>query len=428
MNRLLTPSAGPFHLRVRFPAFCLLDGPWSLSVSGAVASSAADKSALSHLKGVPLSARDSHRCQEPAQLSDLLRLMRIDPTPSQRERPLYKKSSVLTGAMPSKAYTPDFVPTQNIGVIVPTYKAKKTILSVISGLPDWVDHIIIVDDACPENTGAYVEAQNTDPRLTVIILDENLGVGGATLTGFEKALGIGCTVMVKMDSDDQHDPKFLRPLVTSLTNSGAGYSKGSRFLHPGDIGNMPRSRIFLNSILSITNKFASGYYSITDPTNGFVAIRADIFAKLDREKIVKRYFFESDMLYHLTLFRVPAVDVATHVRYNDEESGLKFRDEALNFMFGNIRNFFRRIWLRHFLLNFSLPAIYLIFSTLFMITALIWGGTQWYKSISTGIQATPGTVMIPALLIIISINMITSFFVLDVNDEPKPTPDFQKHE
>jgi len=307
----------------------------------------------------------------------------------------------------------------NLAVVIPSYKAVGTIDAVIKGLPETITHIIIVDDGCPQKTGTHVSKTITDTRITVIHHPENQGVGAASLTGFTKAFDLGADIALKMDSDDQHDPAYIDALIIPLTQGRADYTKGSRFLRPSDLKDMPRLRIFLNAILSFTNKFASGYYSITDPTNGFVAITRAAFETLPRDKIAKRYFFESDILHHLNLQRSIVSDIPIHIRYRGEESDLKLRRELFSFTVGNIRNFFRRIWVRHFIMHFSLPAIYLSIGLLFIIFSLVFGIPPWLASINTGIPAPFGTVIIPALLAILGVNMLTSFFLFDVNDEPK---------
>jgi hypothetical protein len=63
---------------------------------------------------------------------------------------------------------------------------------------------------------------------------------------------------------------------------------------------MPRVRLFGNSLLSLVSKFASGYWDIMDPTNGFTAVHRDALALLPLDKIDRGYFFESDMLFGST--------------------------------------------------------------------------------------------------------------------------------
>jgi len=307
-----------------------------------------------------------------------------------------------------------------IAVVVPTYKAKQHVGQVIEDVPSSVTSIFIVDDACPQGSGKFVvENYSNNPRVTVLFHEENKGVGGATLTGFNAAAESGHDIFVKIDSDGQIDPKLVDGIVARLEGSKAGYVKGSRFQGLEYIGDMPKYRIFLNSVLSITNKFASGYYSLTDPTNGLVAIHRNAFEKIRKRKVAERYFFESDMLFHLNIGRVKVSDFPMRAHYGDEESGLSLRKEAFSFAFGNIGNFFRRIFIRHFLLNFSIPAIYLIGGLAFSTTGFAIGLKRWLANLGNSEPLSAGAVILPVLLLIVGLNMLTSFLIFDVNDEPK---------
>ena len=305
-----------------------------------------------------------------------------------------------------------------IAVVIPTYKAKNTILALLGNIPDDVTKIIVVDDCCPQNCAALVKDNLTDDRIIVHRNDTNLGVGGATKMGFKIAFDRGCDVCVKIDSDGQIDPDLIMPLIAFMQDQGCGYSKGSRFTTSKHFDNMPRPRIFLNAILSFTNKFASGYYSINDPTNGLIAIDRPSYHRLSIEKVANRFFFESDMLHHLGLARVRCRDFPMRAIYADEVSNLQISKEAGNFAKGSIKNFIRRVFLRHFVMNFSVPAIYLLVGVFLCMIGGIIGISHLFFNAENAEPAAAGVVILPAFLLLVGINFLTQFFVLDVQDEP----------
>ena len=94
-----------------------------------------------------------------------------------------------------------------IAVVIPSYKVKNHIINVISKIGKEVDTIYVIDDKCPENTGKYVDENNKDKRVIVIYNSENQGVGGAMMAGYLKAIEDQCKIVVKVDGDDQMDPK-----------------------------------------------------------------------------------------------------------------------------------------------------------------------------------------------------------------------------
>src|SRR5262245_14363363 len=99
--------------------------------------------------------------------------------------------------------------TKRIGVVIPAYKVRNRIMEVLSGLGPEVHCIFVVDDACPESSGRFVQEQSRDSRVRVLFQAQNQGVGGATMTGFSAALADGCDVLVKIDGDGQIDPQLL---------------------------------------------------------------------------------------------------------------------------------------------------------------------------------------------------------------------------
>ena len=133
-----------------------------------------------------------------------------------------------------------------IGVVIPTYKSMATIERVVSDIPEWVDQIIVVDDACPDGSGAHVQRVAREPRLTVIEHEQNLGVGGATVTGYLKALDLKCDIVVKIDSDGQMDSDLLHVFINPIAAGDVDYCKGNRFFRPESLSSteyqaMPRA-------------------------------------------------------------------------------------------------------------------------------------------------------------------------------------------
>ncbi len=116
--------------------------------------------------------------------------------------------------------------TAGVWLIVPCYKVKAKILDVIAKTPPWIEGIVCVDDACPEGSGDFIEANNKDPRVVVVRLPQNQGVGGATLAGYREAVARGGQVLVKVDGDDQMDLGYISHLVAPILLGEADYAKG----------------------------------------------------------------------------------------------------------------------------------------------------------------------------------------------------------
>src|SRR4051812_30650497 len=100
---------------------------------------------------------------------------------------------------------------RRIFVVLPCYNVASHVGAVVAGAPPWVDGIIAVDDASQDET-SRVRAAVDDPRLVIIRHERNRGVGGAMVTGFQKAATFDADVLVKVDGDGQMDFKHLPAL------------------------------------------------------------------------------------------------------------------------------------------------------------------------------------------------------------------------
>jgi glycosyltransferase involved in cell wall biosynthesis len=138
--------------------------------------------------------------------------------------------------------------------------------------------------------------------------DANRGVGAAFLTGMRYAIERGADIIVKIDADGQMDPSQVAALIHPIVSGQADYVKGDRFFFLGNAASMPSARLFGNLVLSFLTKLSSGYWTIMDPTNGFLAIHARVAELLDDQQIAKRFFFETDLLFHLGLIRAKVVE------------------------------------------------------------------------------------------------------------------------
>ncbi|MAV88515.1 MAG: glycosyl transferase family 2 [Rhodospirillaceae bacterium] len=305
-----------------------------------------------------------------------------------------------------------------IAVVIPCYREKSKILDVLLKIDSTIDKIIVIDDACPEKTGEYVAKNSIDPRVLVVTHSQNQGVGGATISGYKKALELNSDVIVKMDGDGQMDTKNIGKLIKPILNGDADYTKGNRFYSPDNLSTMPKSRLIGNLLLSFASKMSSGYWRIFDPTNGFTAIHNKVLKELPLDKISKDYFFESDMLFRLNITRAVVCDIPMKAIYADETSTLKISKILMPFSKKHIINVFKRITYNYFLRDFSIASIELLASIILILFGVFYGTQEWLISSQTGIPATAGTVIIAALPILVGSQLFISFLNFDVNYEP----------
>jgi glycosyltransferase involved in cell wall biosynthesis len=306
-------------------------------------------------------------------------------------------------------------PGGTLAVVIPCFRVRQHILGVLAGVGPEVDAIYVVDDACPEDSGGFVARECRDPRVTVIRRAVNGGVGAATLDGMRRAIDDGAQVIVKIDGDGQMDPTLI-PVFRDVVASGeADYAKGNRFYDPAGLRAMPALRVLGNAVLSFMSKLSSGYWQTFDPTNGFFALHAEVARLLPFEKVSRRYFFESDLLFRLNILNARVVDVPLTARYGAEKSGVSIRRVILPFLGGHARNFAKRIVYNYFLRDFSIASLELVAGLALLAFGLVFGFLRWGTS-ETG--ASAGTVMLAGLPVILGVQFLLAFIAYDVESVP----------
>lgn len=306
-----------------------------------------------------------------------------------------------------------------LAVVIPSFKVKEHILGVIQSIPPEVQKIYVVDDKCPQSSGAFVQSNNRDPRVRVLFHDVNRGVGGAMVTGFQEALKDNIDVVIKIDGDGQMDPKLIPLFVEPIANERADYVKGNRFYSLEDLSGMPGIRLFGNMALSFINKLVTGYWDVMDPTNGYTAVHSAVLRAIPLQKLDNRYFFESDMLFRLSTLRAVIQDVPMRSHYADEISNLNITRVLFTFPGKYLKRFLKRIVYNYYLRDFNFGSMMLVVGLLLMTWGLAFGSYYWYHYHFLGVPAPSGTVMAAALPVILGFQSIIYFFQADISSVPK---------
>ncbi len=308
----------------------------------------------------------------------------------------------------------------NLVVVIPAYRTEKEICAVLRGIPDFIRHIIVVDDASPDASAELVRAAaEKDRRIVLIRHEKNQGVGGAMISGFKKALELDAQIVVKIDGDGQMDSRYIPDLVLPLIEGRADYAKGNRFRDFDALRQMPLARRVGNLGLSFLAKAATGYWNIFDPTNGYFAIRAEMLAQLPLERIDKGYFFETSLLSRLYLRDACAQDVTIPARYRNETSSLSIRRALFEFPLKLLQTLIKRLILKYFIFDFSMMSIYLLIGIPLLLFGLTFGGVKWIQYAERGIPAPTGTVILPTLSVILAIQILLSAIDFDLNAAPR---------
>jgi glycosyltransferase involved in cell wall biosynthesis len=164
---------------------------------------------------------------------------------------------------------------------MPAHNEAAIIGSVLVKIPSRIEGFsvvpIVVDDGSVDSTASIAR----EKAAVVLQHVANLGVGAATITGLRAAQQLNADIIVTMDSDGQHDPADIQPIIECLLEGNLDVVIGSRLLNPGG---MPPTRIAANLLLNALTFVAYGKI-VSDSQSGFKAISREALAKLDLKSV-----------------------------------------------------------------------------------------------------------------------------------------------
>lgn len=302
---------------------------------------------------------------------------------------------------------------RKIAIAIPCYKVEQHLPQVVAGLPGFVDSILLVDDCSPDGTGALIDRMaKEDKRITALHHQENKGVGGAMKTAFQKAIEQGTDAVVKLDGDGQMDAAFIAPLAEALEESD--FAKGNRLFDRKELRRMPLLRRMGNMGIGFMVKAASGYWNVSDPVNGFFAIRTATLRQMDFSRIADRFFFESSMLIELHYTGARISEVTMPAIYGTEKSNLSIGKTLLSFPPRLIAGWLRRIHLSYFVYDFNICSLYLLAGVPSFLFGLVFGICEWIHYASMGLGAPTGTIMVAVLPLILGFQMLLAAAQYDI--------------
>jgi glycosyltransferase involved in cell wall biosynthesis len=288
---------------------------------------------------------------------------------------------------------------KRVAVVVPAHNEEKLIAETIRGIPGFVDRIYVVDDLSTDGTVEAVRAL-ADPRVELIEHERNLGVGGAILTGYHRALAERVDVTAVMAADAQMDPEDLETLAAPVARGEVDYAKANRLFTGQAWDVIPRYRYLGNAVLSLLTKIASGYWQIADSQSGYTAISLQYLELLDLDRIYPRYGFPNDLLVHLNVWNARVRDYPSRPIYGvGERSGIRLRKVVPAISWLLLKGFFWRMREKYVIRDFH-PLVF--FYALGLVATLIGLGLGIAEVVLRilGNDITPATIVLVALLLI----------------------------
>jgi dolichol-phosphate mannosyltransferase len=203
-------------------------------------------------------------------------------------------------------------------VVIPTYNEAVNIERIVRAADAELERIVpgehrilVVDDNSPDGTGAIADALAAElPTVEVLHRPMKDGLGHAYRAGFGRALAAGAEVLVEMDADFSHDPRYLPGLVEA--SSDADLVLGSRYVPGGGVRDWGLARrlvsrgggLYARAILRV---------DVHDLTGGFKCIRREVLEAIDLDSVrADGYVFQIEVTYRaliagFTVSEVPIV-------------------------------------------------------------------------------------------------------------------------
>ncbi|MBN1578561.1 MAG: polyprenol monophosphomannose synthase [Chitinispirillaceae bacterium] len=232
-------------------------------------------------------------------------------------------------------------------IIIPTYNERENIVLLVPEIKKVLPgaHILIVDDASPDGTGACVQqmAAFTD-SLFLVSRPKKEGLGRAYVTGFKWALEHMYEFIFEMDADFSHDPKYLPDFLVAIQNNDLVI--GSRYISGVNVVNWPMSRLLLSYFGNLGARMISGI-PICDCTGGFKCFRRQVLENIKLDKIGSSgYSFQVEMNYHVwrngcRIYEIPII--FTDRQRGESKMSTKIVREALVLLWKlRFASFFKR--------------------------------------------------------------------------------------
>ncbi len=206
---------------------------------------------------------------------------------------------------------------EQVWVVIPTYNEAANIEGIVRAAVAELDRvapdayrILIVDDNSPDGTGQIADRLSAaQPQVEVMHRAAKTGLGHAYLAGFARALSGGAELVIEMDADFSHDPRYLGPMLDAAKE--ADLVLGSRYVEGGGVEDWGLLRRLISR--------GGGFYArkilgvqIHDLTGGFKCIHRRVLETIQLETIrAEGYVFQIEVTYRALRagFRVKEIPI-----------------------------------------------------------------------------------------------------------------------
>jgi len=211
--------------------------------------------------------------------------------------------------------------SKKVIVVMPAYNAEKTLERTLDDIPrEWVDEIILVDDASRDGTVELARKLG----LRVFVHEKNRGYGGNQKTCYTEALKLGGDIMIMVHPDHQYDPRVIPQLVAPLLNGECDAMFGSRMLGGRPLeGGMPKWKYLANVFLTAFEN-ATFYMYLTEYHSGLRAYSRRYLETVNFTANSDDFVFDSEIIAQGVIHGLRVREIPIETRYFPEASQVGF--------------------------------------------------------------------------------------------------------
>ncbi len=172
--------------------------------------------------------------------------------------------------------------------MIPTYNERDNIREVIESILQldsaYEFTVLVVDDNSPDGTSQEVaQIASHDPRVKLMCRTKRRGRGAAGADGFRAALALDPDLIVEMDGDGSHQPRYIPALLAAAAS--ADIVLGSRFIPGGKDADRSFGRRFITYLVRFFVRWQF-HFPVKDVSSGFRCFQAEALRKIDPEDLI----------------------------------------------------------------------------------------------------------------------------------------------
>ena len=222
-------------------------------------------------------------------------------------------------------------------VVMPAYNAGKTLRQTYEELPhDYVDEVILVDDASKDSTAAIAH----ELGIRTIIHSENRGYGANQKSCYAEALRQGADIIVMIHPDYQYSPRLATAMASMIASGHYDVVLGSRILGGEALkGGMPLYKYIANRFLTLIENLALGI-KLSEYHTGYRAFSRTVLETLPLNENSDDFVFDNEMLVQAVYFGFKLGEISCPTRYFEDASSINLR-RSVKYGFGVLSTSFK---------------------------------------------------------------------------------------